>query len=1107
MAISIEADLAVDDGTGFRRPLSVDDFKVAATGAATQATQAGILAAVSAQTAVVESLLTELAQKLEPGQTVEISNDSGNPIPVSGTIALDSTALTALQNVKVDVDQINVNTDGVESLLAEIYARQADGSQVVTGPLTDAQLRAAAVPVSGTFWQATQPVSGPLTDTQLRASAVPVTVSNPFGGHVTVDNFPATQPVSGPLTDAQLRASAVPVSGTVTTSNPFGGDVTDRAARLLGHVTVDNASLAVTQSGAPWSVTSDTELPTAAALTDTDANPSAPYVGAAMMQWTGSAWRRVRSLSSIGDGGDGATHLATGGFVYNGATWDRVRGAIDGNPRSATGLPQAALMAHYSAATFNPIKVANQIGDASDGANALSGFNWVFNGTTWDRLRDANSTNFTTGTGLLAVSPTIFDGTNYSRQFAASGVGGDAHGGARLQSGTSWLYNGSTWDRARSASASGAGAGTTGVQATVPSLYTGSTYAPQYAASWLGDANTLANAPGVAGFVFNGTTFDRLRGGAVQGTNMGVTGFLGVNLIGAHGSSAAYPIETAGGASVQDASNGRGALAVGPQLYNGTSLGWDRARSVTDDGQPQRGIAAVAPVVGSRISTTVAVAVTSTGSQAVTPASMTGIVVGSVLTIDATGTKETVSVTAITATTFTANFTATHLANFTVTGYALDVTRDAVSATNANDGKGVQATLPMIYTGSTYQAMRSASGNGDATAGNQLPTAGSYVYNGTTWDRMRGYVSAGLTGPGSLAVVPYLEWASGDLRVLKAAGSQGDAWAADKAIPVASWVYNGTNYNRQREATVGFAAVTTTGVPVTALALSDGTNLRNIWTASAQTDATSAINALAAGGMVYNGTTWDRLASKGQTGATFTPTGALSVMPALHDSSGNYRNWGTAGFNGDGVNGANAGGVHPILFNGTNFDRLRTATAGTGTSGTGVLGAAILAWDTASSTYVRAVNATSDSQGSTNVLSVSNRLWNGSSLDRERANTEGTLLASAARTSTTVSSNQTNYNARGAIIYVNVTNASGTGGLTFFIYAVDPVSGASRVIAQQTTAKTANGCYTMEYYPGASSGGLFDSTTQGVLPRTWYVQITHGDASSYTYSVGYSLIL
>ena len=49
----------------------------------------------------------------------------------------------------------------------------------VSGPLTDTELRATPVPVSGSFWQATQPVSGPLTDTQLRASAVPVSVGIP----------------------------------------------------------------------------------------------------------------------------------------------------------------------------------------------------------------------------------------------------------------------------------------------------------------------------------------------------------------------------------------------------------------------------------------------------------------------------------------------------------------------------------------------------------------------------------------------------------------------------------------------------------------------------------------------------------------------------------------------------------------------------------------------------------------------------------------------------------------------------------------------------------------------------------------------------------------
>jgi hypothetical protein len=43
----------------------------------------------------------------------------------------------------------------------------------VSGPLTDTQLRASAVPVSGTVT-----ASGPLTDTQLRATAVPISVAS-----------------------------------------------------------------------------------------------------------------------------------------------------------------------------------------------------------------------------------------------------------------------------------------------------------------------------------------------------------------------------------------------------------------------------------------------------------------------------------------------------------------------------------------------------------------------------------------------------------------------------------------------------------------------------------------------------------------------------------------------------------------------------------------------------------------------------------------------------------------------------------------------------------------------------------------------------------------
>ncbi len=74
-----------------------------------------------------------------------------------------------------------------------------DEMPVGASSLTDAQLRAAPVPVSGTFFQATQPVSGTFWQ-----------ATQPVSGTF----WQATQPVSGPLTDTQLRATPVPVSGT-----------------------------------------------------------------------------------------------------------------------------------------------------------------------------------------------------------------------------------------------------------------------------------------------------------------------------------------------------------------------------------------------------------------------------------------------------------------------------------------------------------------------------------------------------------------------------------------------------------------------------------------------------------------------------------------------------------------------------------------------------------------------------------------------------------------------------------------------------------------------------------------------------------------------------
>jgi hypothetical protein len=136
-------------------------------------------------------------------------------LALDATVAAIKTWLEARTGAKSTANSISVNIANDQTVPVS-GSVSISGTPAVTGPLTDTQLRATAVPVSGTFWQATQPVSGPLTDTQLRAAAVPVSgtfwqATQPISGSVSITG---TAAVSGPLTDTELRATAVPVSGT-----------------------------------------------------------------------------------------------------------------------------------------------------------------------------------------------------------------------------------------------------------------------------------------------------------------------------------------------------------------------------------------------------------------------------------------------------------------------------------------------------------------------------------------------------------------------------------------------------------------------------------------------------------------------------------------------------------------------------------------------------------------------------------------------------------------------------------------------------------------------------------------------------------------------------
>ena len=161
-----------------------------------------------------------------------------------------------------------------------------------TDALTDAELRAAPVAVSGDFYPATQPVSGTVSVDNFPATqAVSGTVNvgnlpatQPVSGTVAVSNFPATQPISAvslplptgaataanqqtdALTDTQLRATPVPVSGTVTANTGLTQPLTDTQLRASA-VPVIQAAPTVPVNGRTTVTTAGTRVVLAGSTT------------------------------------------------------------------------------------------------------------------------------------------------------------------------------------------------------------------------------------------------------------------------------------------------------------------------------------------------------------------------------------------------------------------------------------------------------------------------------------------------------------------------------------------------------------------------------------------------------------------------------------------------------------------------------------------------------------------------------------------------------------------------------------------------------------------------------------------------------------------------
>jgi hypothetical protein len=160
------------------------------------------------------------------------------PNPPKVFITSLDTADVTFQWYNVPVFPLLIPGPNATTLLTPVNIEEVGGNPVTTsipvsGPLTDAELRATAVPVDG-----------PLTDAELRATAVPVS------GPLTDAELRATAvPVDGPLTDAELRATAVPVELSAPTITNYSGAMTGGSQTILTAGQAENYLLIYNPTG------------------------------------------------------------------------------------------------------------------------------------------------------------------------------------------------------------------------------------------------------------------------------------------------------------------------------------------------------------------------------------------------------------------------------------------------------------------------------------------------------------------------------------------------------------------------------------------------------------------------------------------------------------------------------------------------------------------------------------------------------------------------------------------------------------------------------------------------------------------------------------------
>ena len=118
-------------------------------------------------------------------------------------------------------------------------------------------------------------------------------------------------------------------------------------------------------------------------------------------------------------------------------------------------------------------------------------------------------------------------------------------------------------------------------------------------------------------------------------------------------------------------------------------------------------------------------------------------------------------------------------------------------------------------------------------------------------------------------------------------------------------------------------------------------------------------------------------------------------------------------------------------------------------------------------------------------------------------NVAGTALSSAARTATISSSDITNLSGRGIHVVLDVTVDPAAASVVLTIEGKDPASGKYYTIL---TSAAVNSVSTNIYRVHPNLTPVTNLIVNDIIPKTFRITVTHADADSFTYSVGYSLV-